>query len=143
MKGNFIAEVSVLIDASPEKVWKAITTPELIAKYLYGTKVTSDWKEGSSITYEGVHNGTAYHDKGTIKKLQPNEVFASTYWSSMGGKEDKPENYNLVTYTLEELGDKTRVILTQDNIASDSEMMHAATNWNGVLAELKILAEGL
>jgi uncharacterized protein YndB with AHSA1/START domain len=143
MKGKYIAEASVTINAPAEKVWKAITTPELITKYLYGTKVTSDWKEGSAIRYEGVHEGMEYHDKGTIKTLTPNEVFASTYWSSMGGKEDTPENYNLVTYTLTEGGDRTVVTLTQDNIATDDEKQHAVTNWNGVLAELKIVAEAL
>jgi uncharacterized protein YndB with AHSA1/START domain len=143
MKGTFIAETSVTINAPAEKVWKAITTPELIAKYLYGTKVTSDWKEGGSIAYEGEYNGKPYKDKGTITVLEPNKIFASTYWSSMGGKEDKPENYNLVTYTLTEGGDKTLVTLTQDNIATDDEKQHAITNWNGVLAELKKTAEAL
>ncbi|AWH85617.1 ATPase [Flavobacterium album] len=143
MKGNYTAETSVTIEAPAEKVWKAITTPELIAKYLYGTKVTSDWEEGSAIGYEGEYNGKGYEDKGTIKTLIPNEVFAATYWSSMGGKEDKPENYNLVTYTLTEGGDRTVVTLTQDNIATDDEKQHATANWNGVLAELKKVAEGL
>ncbi len=143
MKGNYTAETSVTIDAPAEKVWKAITTPELIAKYLYGTKVTSDWKEGSPISYEGVHQGTEYHDKGIIRTLKPNEVFASTYWSSMGGKKDKPENYNLVTYALTEGGERTVVTLAQDNIATDDEKQHAITNWNSVLAELKIVAEAL
>ena len=61
MKGEYTALVTENINAPVEKVWKAITTPELIAKYLYGTKVNSDWKEGGSITYDGVHNGTKYH----------------------------------------------------------------------------------
>lgn len=141
MKGTYIAETFVNIDTSAEKVWKALTTPEHIAKYLYGAKVTSDWKEGSTITYEGEYNGKHYRDKGIIKTFEPNKVFASTYWSSMGGKEDKPENYNLVTYTLTGGGEKTLVTLTQDNIATDEEKQQMLMNWNGVLAELKKVAE--
>src|SRR5690242_15341077 len=97
MKGHLVAETSVSIKATPQQVWKAITTPSSIEKYLMGTHVTSEWKEGSPITYEGEYNGRKYHDKGTIRKFEPGKVFQSTYWSSIGGKEDKPENYNLVT----------------------------------------------
>lgn len=56
-----------------------------------GTKVSTGWKEGSPITYKGNYNGKDYQDKGIIKKIEPEKIFQSTYWSSMGGKEDKPE----------------------------------------------------
>lgn len=63
----------------------------------------------------------AYMDKGVIKKIEKKKNIASTYWSSMGGKEDKSENYNLVTYKLSNKDGKTVVILTQDNINSENE----------------------
>jgi len=141
MKGQLIAEVSVSINAGKSKVWKALTTPELIKKYLMGTNVTSDWKEGSAITYQGEYNGKTYQDKGVIKTFEPEKVLQSTYWSSMGGKEDKPENYNLVTYKLSEAGDKTIVMLTQDNVQSEKEKEHVTQNWNMVLKKLKEVAE--
>ena len=98
MKENIKADISIEIEASPAEVWKAITTPAMIKKYLMGTNVSTDWKEGSAITYEGEYNGKKYKDKGIIKKVNPGKLLESTYWSSMGGKEDKPENYNTVTY---------------------------------------------
>lgn len=143
MKGRLIAEATVTIDTPADKVWKAITTPELISKYLFGTKVESDWKEGSAIAYSGVHQGNEYHDKGTIIKLEPNQIFASTYWSSMGGKEDKPENYNLVTYFLHKNDSTTTVTLVQDNVLTEEEQQHAESNWEGVLKELKKVVEKL
>jgi len=141
MKGQLIAEASISINAGKSKVWKAITTPQEIKKYLMGTNVTSDWKEGSAITYQGEYNGKAYHDKGMIKKIEPGKLFQSTYWSSMGGKEDKPENYNLVTYKLTEEGGKTTVTLTQDNVQSEKEKEHVTQNWNMVLKKLKEVVE--
>jgi len=125
---KLIAEASISIDASAAATWKAITTPALIKKYLMGTQVTSDWKVGSPITYQGEYNGKAYHDKGMIKKIEPEKIFQSTYWSSVGGKEDKPENYNLVT-------------LTQDNVLSEKEKEHVTENWKGVLKKLKEVVE--
>lgn len=141
MKQNLSAETSITIKATPAKVWKAMTTPASIKKYLMGTTVTSDWKEGSPITYEGEYNGKTYHDKGVIKKLKPESVFQSTYWSSMSGKEDKPENYNTVTYTLSDEDDRTLLTLTQDNIATEEEKAHATKNWEQVLQKLKEVVE--
>jgi uncharacterized protein YndB with AHSA1/START domain len=141
MNENLSIEVSITIEAKAEEVWEAITNPDLISQYLFGTKVTSDWKEGSAISYEGEYNGKVYHDKGVIKKLEPPKVFQSTYWSSMGGKEDKPENYNTVTYQLSEKDGQTIVILSQDNILSEEEKQHVSENWKGVLDKLKEVVE--
>ena len=71
MKNTLITETSVSVNASPAQVWKVLTTPRLIKKYLMDTDVTSDWKEGSAITYNGEYEGKKYHDKGTIKKIEP------------------------------------------------------------------------
>jgi uncharacterized protein YndB with AHSA1/START domain len=142
MNNALTTAVSILIDAPASEVWKAITSPEQIKKYLMGTEVKSDWKEGSPITYEGSYNGKSYRDKGVIKKIVPEKIFQSTYWSSVGGKEDKPENYNLVTYTLAPQDGKTQVTLSQDNIQSDKEKEHVSGNWKAVLQKLKAVVEG-
>lgn len=44
-----------------------------------GTTVTTDWKVGSPIQYEGEFNGKKYKDKGEIKEIFPNHLFLSTY----------------------------------------------------------------
>jgi uncharacterized protein YndB with AHSA1/START domain len=141
MKNDLTAEASITIDASCSKVWKALTSPEKVKKYLMGANVSTDWKEGSAISYEGEYNGKKYHDKGVIKKAEPGKILQSTYWSSMGGKEDKPENYNLVTYELDEKNGKTIVHLTQDNVQSEKEKEHVTGNWNSVLEKLKSVVE--
>src|ERR1700761_4848904 len=117
MKKNLTAKTSISVNATPAQVWKAITTPKLVKKYLMGTDVSTDWKEGSIINYTGEYEGKKYADKGIIKKIEPEKIFQSTYWSSMSGKPDKPENYNMVTYKLAKKDNKTVVTLTQDNNA--------------------------
>ncbi len=141
MKQKLEAETSITINAKPAKVWEALTTPALVKKYLMGTDVSSDWKEGSSISYKGEYDGKQYHDKGVIKKLEPGKIFQSTYWSSMSGKEDKPENYNMVTYKLSKKDNKTLVTLTQDNIATEKEKKHSTENWKVALKKLKEVVE--
>src|ERR1035437_236653 len=141
MKDALIAETSISVDASPAQVWKALTTPSLIKKYLMGTDVSSDWKEGSTITYSGEYEGKKYHDKGIIKKIETEKVLQSTYWSSMSGKADKPENYNLVTYKMTKKDDKTLVTLSQDKISTEKEKEHSIENWKMVLKKLKEVVE--
>ena len=141
MKKTLNAKASVSIKATPAQVWKALTTPALIKKYLMDTNVTTDWKEGSPIKYEGEYQGKKYSDKGIVKKVEPEKILQSTYWSSMGGKEDKPENYNLVTYKLSQNDGKTIVTLTQDNVLSEKEKEHVTGNWKSVLKKLKKVVE--
>src|SRR5215813_9999710 len=97
---SITASTSTVINASPAKVWEALVTPAMIKEYLFGTEVTSDWKVGSTVTYKGVWDGKPYQDNGKILEIEPQKVFKSTYYSPLGGKEDKPENYNTITYTL-------------------------------------------
>jgi Uncharacterized conserved protein len=141
MKNTIIVETSISVDATPAQVWKTLITPKLIKKYLMGTDVSSDWKEGSTITYSGEYEGKKYHDKGIIKKIEPEKVLQSTYWSSMSGKEDKPENYNLVTYKITKRDDKTILTLSQDNISTEKEKEHSTENWGMVLKKLKEVVE--
>jgi uncharacterized protein YndB with AHSA1/START domain len=140
---NLTAKTSITIHAAPSEVWKTITTPKRIKEYLMGTDVQTDWKEGSDISYSGEYEGKQYHDKGTIKRIEPEKLFESTYWSSMSGKEDKPENYNTVTYRLSKRQNNTVVTLSQDNIQSEKEKQHAIQNWKMVLKNMKETTENI
>ncbi len=141
MKHPFSAKASIEINAPVSAVWHALITPELIKQYLFGTEAVSDWQEGSTITYRGIWEGRAYEDKGKILKLVPNEVMVTTYWSSMSGLEDIPENYNTVTYSLTSHGETTTLQVTQDNIATEASQQHSEKNWSMVLGTIKSLLE--
>jgi len=49
----------------------------------------------------------------------PGRLFRATHFSVTSGKEDKPENYALVTYELEETDGRTVVTVSQDNIKDE------------------------
>lgn len=138
---KFTVEITVFIKADASKVWEALTNPEKIKEYLFGTKVTTDWKVGSPITYTGVWEGKEYEDKGTILKVEPGKYLLSTYWSGFSGLPDVPENYQKVGYALEPADGGTKLTLTQDNISSEKSRDHSAQNWKMVLEGLKKLVE--
>ena len=135
------AHTEISIAAPPERVWAALTTPELIKQYMFGADIHTDWKVGSPLTYTGEYQGKKYEDKGTIKKLEPNKLLAATHFSSMSGKPDVPENYALVTYELHRANDKTVLSVEQDNIDSEKGVEQSKQNWSGVLQAIKKIVE--
>ena len=142
MPGDLIVKKSVFINAGTAAVWDALVNPEKIKQYLFGTETISDWKVGSRITYKGVWEGKEYRDGGIILQFVPEKIFQSTYWSSMSGTEDKPENYVTVTYELSKDGDGVLLTLIQDNCKTEEQKKHLESNWSMVLEALKKVVEG-
>ncbi len=143
MSKGFTAKSVIQINAPASKVWEALTNPNLIKQYLFGTDVTTDWKAGSPITYKGVWEGKPYEDKGTILQIEPEALLVSTYWSAFSGLPDSPEHYQTVRYELKPNGGaKTTVTVTQDNNKSEEEAARAEQNWNMTLESMKKVVEG-
>jgi len=138
----FIAQASISINAPNTKVWEALITPGLIKQYLFGTTVITDWQVGSPIIYEGEWQGKSYQDKGIIMQVEPGKLLVSTYWSSMAGLPDLPENYKTVRYELSPAEHETKLTVTQDNNATQEEAMHSSQNWKMVLDGIKKVVEG-
>ncbi len=136
-----IAKASILINAPVAKVWDALTKPDLIKQYLFGTEVTTDWKVGSPITYRGVWQGKPYEDKGKVLQVEPERRIVSTFWSALSGLPDQPEYYKTVQYELSNQGSATRLTVTQDNNDSEEEAQHSSQNWQMVLEGVKKLLE--
>jgi uncharacterized protein YndB with AHSA1/START domain len=137
-----IAQATITINAPGSKVWEALTNPDLIKQYLFGTNVITDWQVGRPIIYEGQWEGKSYQDKGIIIKIEPGKLLVSTYWSSMAGLPDVPESYKTVRYDLSKEGYGTRLTVTQDNNATSEEASHSSQNWKIVLEGIKKLLEG-
>ena len=141
MSANLIAKASTNISAPASRVWEALTNPELIKKYLFGTQAVSDWKEGSSLEFKGEWEGKKYLDKGIILKSEPEKLFQYTYLSSFSNLPDLPENYSNVTYELYEENGETILNVKQENVANEAARQHSQKNWEYVLKTLKELLE--
>jgi uncharacterized protein YndB with AHSA1/START domain len=142
MNKTFVAKATITINAPASRVWDALTKPDLIQQYLFGTEVTTDWRVGSPITYQGTWEGKAYKDKGKILQVEPGKLLVSTFWSSLSGLPDVPESYNTVRYELSTEGGGTRLTVTQDNNATQEEASRSEQNWKILLDGMKKLLEG-
>ena len=136
-----IATATVQVDASRDDVWGALTEPAKIAEWMSGSKVETDWKVGSPITWTGEYDGREYEDKGEVLEYDEPSRLSVTHYSPMMGEPDEPENYHTLVYTLTESGDGTSVELTQDGCDSEEQAEQFSANWQQMLDGLKTVAE--
>src|SRR6478735_2289173 len=141
MENKLILKKSFQINASPSKVWDALTKPELVKKYFFGTEITTDWKKGSPIFYSGVWEGKPYEDKGNILDIEKEKFIRYNYWSSFSGTEDIPANYANVSYELSQKDGSTILTIIQDGIKDQEALNHSEQNWSMVMEGLKKLVE--
>jgi uncharacterized protein YndB with AHSA1/START domain len=138
---DHVAHAETEISASPGQVWDALTDPEAISSFMFGSKVETDWEEGSPITWSGEYDGKPYQDKGEILEVVENQRLRMTHYSPLSGEDDVPENYHTLDYRLEDAGETTKLTLDQDGNDSDEQAEQFAANWQTMLDQVKEYVE--
>ena len=130
---------SIGINAPASKVWDALTNPELIKVYFFGTECITDWKKGSPISFKGTYEGKAYEDKGNILDIEAEKFILYNYWSSF--TEDIPANYSVIKYELLPDRDKTQFTVIQEGFKTKEAHDHSTANWRYIMESLKNMLE--
>jgi uncharacterized protein YndB with AHSA1/START domain len=138
---GLVATAVVEVDADADRVWRSLTDPDLVAQYMMGSQVESDYQPGSPITWSGTWEGKPYQDKGEVLEVEPGRVLEVTHYSPLGGDEDVPDNYHRVRYELEPRNGSTAVRLTQDGCSSPEQVEQFSATWQTMLDGLKQVAE--
>jgi uncharacterized protein YndB with AHSA1/START domain len=145
MRHDLTVSESVKINTPASKVWNALTNPQIIKEYLFGTETITDWKVGSDIIFQGEYGENKehkYRDKGVVRENVPNELLSYSYWSGFSGLEDKPENYSLVTYTLKDDGNNQTIFTwTQKGFATEDGYQHSLSGMKEFLEQIKGIVE--
>ena len=142
MNHDLIVSKSVIIHTEPSKIWNALTDPQIIKEYLFGTETITDWEVGSEIIFQGEYEGHKYSDHGVIKENIPNKKISYSYWSGFSGLEDKPENYSTVTYLLTDAGEnQTNLTWTQKGYANIEGHEHSEAGMDEFLGSIKNIIE--
>lgn len=140
MDHSLIFKTQIDIHATADVVWDAITNPELVKKYFFGSQIETSWQPGSPIFWRGEWEGQPYEEKGEVLDIDPGNSVTMSYLSS--GKEDKPENYSVLTFEIETTDDEFSLLhLTQSGFTDQTALDHSAENWPYVLNGLKTVAE--
>jgi uncharacterized protein YndB with AHSA1/START domain len=138
---DLILKISTVINASLSKVWTALTDPEMIKQYFFGTECITDWKKGQPIVFRGTWEGKEYEDKGIILDIEKEKLIKYSYWSSFSGTEDKPENYSTITYLVTPEGNSTLFTVIQEGFKNQEAYDHSKGGWEMLLKGLKDLVE--
>ncbi|HXI00609.1 MAG TPA: SRPBCC domain-containing protein [Sphingobacteriaceae bacterium] len=142
MNHDLIVLKSVIIHAEPSKIWSALTDPQIIKEYLFGTETITNWEVGSEIIFQGEYEGHKYRDHGVIIENIPNKKISYSYWSGFSGLEDKPENYSTVTYLLTDAGEnQTDLNWTQKGYANTEGHKHSEAGMDEFLGSIKNIIE--
>jgi uncharacterized protein YndB with AHSA1/START domain len=134
---GIVATAQTDIDAPATQVWTALTDPDHIEQYMFGSRVETDWQVGSPIVWKGEWEGKAYEDKGEILAYEEPDRLSVTHFSPLSGQDDEPENYHTLVYELTEQDGRTHLELSQDGNTSEEEAEHSQANWQQMLGALK------
>jgi len=90
-------ENTVIIHASADEVWDALTHPSKTRQYMFDCEALSTWKEGEELIWKGATDGIVYV-KGKVITFDPEKTLAFTVFDPNGSYPDIPDNYLTATY---------------------------------------------
>nr|WP_322779070.1 SRPBCC domain-containing protein [Frankia sp. Cas4] len=128
----------IYIRTTPERLWEAITDPEIRSKYNFGARVISDWTPGSR--YEmGAPGAPGPLGEGENLEIDPPRRLvqsATMLWSD----EVKSEGTSRITWEIEPIGDSCRLTVTHDQLREGAnEELYGG--WPMILSGLKTWLE--
>jgi uncharacterized protein YndB with AHSA1/START domain len=126
------------IRTTPEKLWDALTTPEIIKQYRFGMTVESEWKVGSA--WRMYADGSLV-DSGEILENVPQKRLVMS-WLNEWKAEFKAEGSSRCAYEIEPTGASARLTLSHSIDRPDSKFIEAVSEgWPMVMSNLKSLLE--
>jgi uncharacterized protein YndB with AHSA1/START domain len=128
----------IYIKATPERLWDAITDPEIRAKYNFGAAVHSEWKVGARIEM-GVPDPPLVLGEGTVLEVDPPRRLVHTM-TAFFSDEAKAEGETRVAWDIEPVGDSCRLTVTHDQMREGAnEQIYGG--WPMILSGLKTWLE--
>ncbi|MBO9594668.1 MAG: SRPBCC domain-containing protein [Niabella sp.] len=131
----------ITINASPQQVWNALTLPELVKQWQYGSELVTDWTPGNPIRFTAKWQEQVFEQWGTVLEVQPYQQVAYNLFAPRPGLEDRPEHYFTMRYLLTENNGKTELEIQQLDGRPGARQEPPQGEENPVLQALKKVAE--
>lgn len=128
---------AIYIRSTPEKVFDAITKPE-IAKQFWGHENISDWKQGSKWQHVRDNADRPVEIVGEILEVSSPMRLVTT-WAGASEASD-PASYSRVTYEIEDFESMVRLTVTHDELEAGMAA-GVAKGWPLVLSSMKSFLE--
>ena len=128
----------IYIKTTPERLWEAITDPEIRSKYHFGNIVSSDWTTSSR--FEMTHAGfPGLLGEGENLQVDPPRRLVQSM-VALWGDDVKTEGTTRITWEIEAVGDSCRLIVTHDRLRQGAnDQLYGG--WPMILSGLKTWLE--
>ena len=127
------------IHSTPDKVFEAITRPDLARRY-WGHENVSDWQPGSRWEHIRANDQRTVELVGKVVEVTPPKRLVMT-WTNASQEAD-PDSYSRVTFDIEEYEDMVRLTVAHDDLIAGGGMAKGVTKgWPLVLSSLKSFLE--
>jgi uncharacterized protein YndB with AHSA1/START domain len=143
MVNDLVVSRSVVLNASPERVWEALTHPGMTKHYMYNCAVSSDWKPGSPVRWSGDYNGRTLDEQGDIIDIIPGRLLKYSGFDRLADGDISRDGNIYITHELIPIGAKTKLLTTLEHFEGDeSRAEYAAQQWDfEILPRLQTLVE--
>ena len=125
------------IKTTPERLWEAITDPELRARYSFGVRTESEYTNGSH--YKASVPGVIDIAEGENLEVDPPRRLVQSF-NALWSDEVKAAGTSRVTWEIEPVGSSCRLRVTHDQLAEDANS-ELYGGWPMILSGLKTLLE--
>jgi uncharacterized protein YndB with AHSA1/START domain len=125
------------IKTTPERLWDAITDPEMRAKYSFGVRSDSDWTPGSH--YKSSVPGVVDIAEGENLEVDPPRRLVQSF-KALWSDEVKSAGTSRITWEIEPVGTSCRLRVTHDQLSDDANS-ELWGGWMMILSGLKTLLE--
>jgi uncharacterized protein YndB with AHSA1/START domain len=132
------AVFEVFIKTTPERLWEAITHPEMRSRYSFGVRTESDYSDGSR--YQSSVPGVIEIAEGENVEVDSPRRLVQTF-TALWSDEVKAEGASRVTWEIEQVGDDScRLTVVHDQLkpGANGELYGG---WPMILSGLKTLLE--
>jgi uncharacterized protein YndB with AHSA1/START domain/DNA-binding transcriptional ArsR family regulator len=127
----------IYIRTTPERLWEAITDPQMRQRYNFGAEAASDWSPGSHYELRHPHGGLLA--KGENLEVDPPCRLVQSF-TALWSEDVKSEGTSRVTWEIEAVGDSCRLTVTHDQLR-ESVNSEIYGGWPQILSGLKTLLE--
>jgi uncharacterized protein YndB with AHSA1/START domain len=129
----------IYIKTTPERLWVAITDPEMRSKYNFGARINSDFTPGSHFEQRHPADSRLLGEGENIVVEPPRRLVQAM--RALWGEDVKAEGTSRVTWEIEPVGnDSCRLIVTHDQLREGAnDQLYGG--WPMILSGLKTLLE--
>ncbi len=131
----------ITINAPTQRVWDALTKPELVRLWQYGSDLVTDWDIGGDIRFSTEWKGRIFEQWGKVLEIRPNELIKYSLFAPRPDLEDKPENYFIMNYVLTADNGQTNLEIIQEDNRRNAVQEQPQGEENPILQSLKKFAE--